>query len=65
MVIVRLIKDLLKQKNKTIGYLAKESGLPYIVVENVIKRDITPTPEDAEIMLAVLGVRLIDVLCLY
>lgn len=65
MVIVRLIKDLLKQKNKTIGYLAKESGLPYETVADVINENITPIPRDAEIMLGVFGVKLEDVLKLY
>ena len=65
MIIVRLIKDLLTQHNKTIGYLARESGLPYEIVADVIDKNITPTPGDAEIMLGVFGVKLEDVLKLY
>lgn len=65
MIIVRLIKDLLKQHNKTVGYLARESGLSYETVADVVNKNIAPTPEDAEIMLGVFGVKLEDVLKLY
>lgn len=53
------------QQKITIGYLAKKSGLPYEVVENVVDKEIIPSPENAKIILEVLGVKLEDVLCLY
>ena len=65
MIIVRLIKDLLNEYGKTVGYLSRESGLPYETVANVVNKNIAPTPENAEIMLGVFGVKLEDVLSLY
>ena len=65
MVIVKLIKELLAQQNKTIGCFVEESGLPYSTIEKVIIYNKTPKPKDAKIMLMVLGVKLEDVLKLY
>ena len=65
MIIVDLIRELMYQQKITIGYLAKKSGLSYEVVENVVDREIIPSPENAKIILEVLGVKLEDVLCLY
>lgn len=65
MVIIDLIRELMFQQNKTIGGLAEETGLSYEVIENIVLEEITPTPENANIILKSLGVKLADVLCLY
>lgn len=65
MIIIDLIRELMYQQKITIGYLAKKSGLPYEVVENVVDKKIVPSPENAKIILEALGVKLEDVLCLY
>lgn len=65
MIIVDLIKEMMYQQDKTIKDMVKETGLSYTIVENVVKRNIVPKPEDAKLMLAVFNIKLEDVLCLY
>lgn len=65
MIIIDLIRELMIQQDLTIGDLARKTELSYTIIENVVLRDITPTPEEARIMLWVMGVKLEDVLCLY
>ena len=65
MIIVDLIKELMYQQNKTVAYIVKTTGLSYRIIENIVIRDIVPTPEDAKIILNSLGVSLDDVLTLY
>lgn len=65
MIIVDLIKELMYQQNKTIKDIVKATGLSYKSVENIVVRDIVPTPEDAQTILNVLGVTLEEVLILY
>lgn len=65
MIIVDLIKELMYQQNKTIKDIVEATGLSYKSVENIVVRDIVPTPEDAQTILNVLGVTLEEVLILY
>jgi ribosome-binding protein aMBF1 (putative translation factor) len=65
MVIIDLIREIMFQEEKTIRQLALETGLDYSVVEDIVLRDITPTPKDAKIMLRALGIDLEEVLCLF
>ena len=65
MIIVDLIKELMYQQNKTIKDLVEDTGLSYWAIENIVIRDIIPTPEDARVILRVLGVTLEEVLILY
>lgn len=65
MIIIDLIKELMFQQNQTIGSLADETGLEYVVVENIVLKEIIPTPDIAKQILWVLGIKLEDVLMLY
>lgn len=65
MMIVDLIKELMYQQNQTIGSLADETGLEYVVIENIVLKEIIPTPDIAKQILWVLGIKLEDVLVLY
>lgn len=65
MIIVDLIKELMYQQNKTIKDIVEATGLSYKTVENIVVRDIVPTPEVAQTILNVLGVTLEEVLILY
>ena len=65
MIIIDLIKELMYQQNQTIGSLADETGLEYVVIENIVLKEITPTPDIAKQILWVLGIKLEDVLVLY
>ena len=65
MIIVDLIKELMFQQGKTIRDIAQETGLFYSTVENIVLKDITPTPEEAKAILWVLGIKLEDVLSVY
>lgn len=65
MIIIDLIRELMIQQDFTIGELARRTELSYTAIENVVLRDITPTPEEARIMLWAMGIKLEDVLGLY
>lgn len=65
MIIIDLIKELMYQQNQTISSLADETGLEYVVVENIVLKEIIPTPDIAKQILWVLGIKLEDVLTLY
>lgn len=65
MIIIDLIKELMYQQNQTIGSLADETGLEYVVIENIVLKEIIPTPDIAKQILWVLGIKLEDVLTLY
>lgn len=65
MIIVDLIKELMYQQNKTIKDIVNVTGLSYKTVENIVVREIVPTPEVAQTILNVLGVTLEEVLILY
>lgn len=65
MIIIDLIKELMYQQNKTIKDIVEATGLSYKTVENIVVRDIVPTPEVAQTILNVLGVTLEEVLILY
>lgn len=65
MIIIDLIRELMFQQNRTIEYLSQETGLPQTLIEDVVLREIMPTPHEAKIMLKVLGIDLEDVLMLY
>ena len=65
MIIIDLIRELMIQQDLTIGDLARKTELSYTTIENVVLRDITPTPEEARIMLWAMGIKLEDVLCIY
>ena len=65
MIIVDLIKELMYQQNKTIADVVNGTGLPYIMVMNIVEYDVIPIPEYAEIILNYLGITLEDVLMLY
>ena len=65
MIIIDLIKELMYQQNQTIRGLADETELDYVVIEDIVLREITPTPDVAKQILWVLGIKLEDVLMLY
>ncbi len=65
MIIIDLIKELMYQQNQIIGSLADETGLEYVVIENIVLKEIIPTPDIAKQILWVLGIKLEDVLTLY
>lgn len=65
MMIVDLIKELMYQQNQTIRGLADETELDYVVIEDIVLREMTPTPDVAKQILWVLGIKLEDVLVLY
>lgn len=65
MIIVDLIRELMMQQDLTIGELARRTELHYTTIENVVLKDIIPTPEEARIMLWAMGIKLEDVLCIY
>lgn len=65
MIIVDLIKELMYQQNKTIIDVVNATGLSYLTVENIVLRDVIPTPEDAQVILNYLGISLEEVLSLY
>lgn len=65
MIIVDLIKELIYQQNKTITDVVNATGLSYLTVENIVLRDVIPTPEDAQVILNYLGISLEEVLSLY
>ena len=51
MIIVDLIKELMYQQNKTIKDIVDATGLSYWTIENIVVRDVIPTPKDAQIIL--------------
>ena len=65
MIIVDLIRELMIQQDLTIGELARRTELHYTTIENVVLKDMIPTPEEARIMLWAMGIKLEDVLCIY
>lgn len=65
MIIVDLIKELMYQQDKTVEILSKESKISYKVIENIVLNNITPTPQDANKIFKVLGIKLEEVLCIY
>ncbi len=65
MIIIDLIRELMIQQDLTIGDLARKTELSYTTIENVVLRDIIPTPEEARTMLWAMGIKLEDVLGLY
>lgn len=65
MIIVDLIKELMFQQNQTIRGLANETKLDYVVIEDIVLREITPTPDIAKQILWALGIKVEDVLVLY
>lgn len=65
MIIIDLIRELMIQQDLTIGDLARKTELSYTTIENVVLRDMTPTPEEARVMLWAMGIKLEDVLCIY
>lgn len=65
MIIVNLIRELMLQQDLTIGELARRTELHYTTIENVVLRDMMPTPEEARIMLWAMGIKLEEVLNLY
>lgn len=65
MIIVDLIKELMRQQNKTVEDIAEATGLSCWVIENIVVKDKVPIPEDAQVILKVLGINLDEVLMLY
>lgn len=65
MIIVDLIKELMYQMDMTSRDVSKATGLPIEIIENIVNKDIIPTPENADIILNVLGATLEEVLSLY
>lgn len=65
MMIVKLINELMQKQGKTIDDMIEITGLSHWIIEDIILNQVTPTPEQAKIMLGVLGVNLRDVLSLY
>lgn len=65
MMIVKLINELMQKQGTTTDDMVKMTGLSHWIIEDIIVNQVTPTPEQAKIMLGVLGVNLGDVLSLY
>ena len=65
MIIIDLIKELMFQQNRSISDIAEATNLPYLFVENIVVREVVPTPEHAKLILNELGVTLEEVLMLY
>lgn len=65
MIIVDLIKELMYQQDKTIADIVRATGLSYWIIENIVVKNIIPTPEYAQVILNALGVTLEEVLILY
>lgn len=65
MIIVDLIKELMRQQNKTVADIVMATGLSYLIVESIVIRDVIPIPEDAGAILKYPGVSLEEVLALY
>ena len=55
----------MQKQGKTIEDMIEITGLSHWIIEDIILNQVTPTPEQAKIMLGVLGVNLRDVLTLY
>lgn len=65
MIIVDLIKELMDQQNKSVEDMVILTKLTYREIYNIVAYDVIPNPENAKIILGVLGVNLEDVLTLY
>lgn len=65
MIIVDMIKELMRQQKRTIRDVADATGLDYWTIENIVLRDVIPTPKVAEVILNYLGITLNEVLSLY
>ena len=53
------------QQNKSISDICAVTELPYFVVKSIVDYDISPTPEQAELIMRCLGESLTEVLGLY
>ena len=53
------------QQNISIQDIVRETGLSYEIVNNIVTKEIIPTPEYAEVILNYLGMTLEEVLTLY
>ena len=65
MIIIDLIRELMYQQNISIQDIVRETGLSYEIVNNIVTKEIIPTPEYAEVILNYLGMTLEEVLTLY
>lgn len=65
MIIVDLIKEYIYQNDLTIWDVVDATGLSYEIIENIVEKDIIPTPGDADTILKMFGVTLEEVLKLY
>ncbi len=65
MIIIDLIRELMYQQNISIQDIVRETGLSHEIVNNIVTREIIPTPEYAEVILNYLGMTLEEVLTLY
>lgn len=64
-VINDLIRELMYQQNKSISDICAVTGLPYFVVKSIVDYDISPTPEQASLIMKSFGESLTEVLRLY
>lgn len=64
-VINDLIRELMYQQNKSISDICAVTGLSYFVVKSIVDYDVSPTPEQASLIMKSFGESLTEVLRLY
>ena len=64
-VINDLIRELMYQQDKSISDICAVTGLSYFVVKNIIDYDVSPTLEQASLIMKSFGESLTEVLRLY